>query len=108
MIKISNRAQKAGPRSMCECAEGARSVRSGAAFLPQCSRDMQTLSHVRLHGLTPVTLTSLRCFSSVDWADEDAPPCSQARGGACCSGPLLTPCFASCSSLLIVLTPLVQ
>jgi len=26
---------RAGPRSMCECAGGARSVRSGAAILPQ-------------------------------------------------------------------------
>ena len=36
---------------MCECAEGARSVRSGAAFLPRCSRDMKTLGHVHSSSL---------------------------------------------------------
>ncbi|MFA5002496.1 MAG: hypothetical protein WC502_05925 [Methanolinea sp.] len=76
---------------------------------PDAARHMPvTLSHVRLNGLAPVPLTSLRCFSSADRADEDAPPCSQARGGACCSGPLLTPCSASCSSLLIGHTRYVQ
>jgi len=42
-------------------------------------------------------ITSL--FLAVDGADDDAPLCSQARCRACCHGPLLTPCFASCSSL---------
>ena len=73
----------------------------GGDLPPNGSRDMMTLSHVRLHGLAPVPLTSLRCFSSVDWADEDAPGLSRCACASGCPGPLLTPCFASCSSLLM-------
>ena len=36
---------------MCECAEGARSVRSGAAVLPLCSNDKKTLGHVHSSSL---------------------------------------------------------
>ena len=32
--------KQAGPRSMCECAEGARSVRSRAAILPQAVHEI--------------------------------------------------------------------
>ena len=51
MMRNADRAQKAGPRSMCECAKGARSVQSGAAFLPRCSRDKKTLGHVHSSSL---------------------------------------------------------
>ena len=69
---------------------------------PDAVRDMPvTLSHVRLHGLAPVPLTSPRCFSPVDRADEDAPGLSRCSGASGCKGPLLTPCSASYSSLLI-------
>ena len=51
----------------------------------------------------PARFTSPRCFSSVDWWDEDAPGLSRCSGASGCMGPLLTPCFASCSSLLVIL-----
>ena len=49
----------------------------------------------------PARFTSPRCFSSVDCWDEDAPGLSRCSGASGCPGPLLTPCFASCSSLLM-------
>ena len=94
--------KRAGPRSMCECAAGARSVRSGAAILPQLIgryEDARSCSLVLAEA--PARFTSPCCFSSVDRADEDAPGLSRCACASGCPGPLLTPCFASCSSLLI-------
>jgi hypothetical protein len=80
---------------------------------PPCNRgqphEMQTLGHVRESSRAhnqqirarsvSAHITSL--FFPVDRADEDAPLCSHARFRACCPGPLLAPCSASCSSLLM-------
>ena len=49
----------------------------------------------------PARFTSSRCFSSVDWWDEDAPGLSHCSGASGCMGPLLAYRFAECSSLLI-------
>jgi hypothetical protein len=69
--------------------------------------EQQTLGHVQSSSLpfacahfAPVRFTSPD-YLAVDCADDDAPLCSQARCRACCSGPLLTPCFALCPSLYI-------
>ena len=78
--------------------------------------DILTLGHVRESSRAHDQQIRARSVSAhitsllfvVDRADEDATLCSHARFRACCPGPLLTPCFASCSSLLIVHMPNAQ
>ena len=56
--------KRAGPRSRCECAEGARSVRSGAAIFPQRFtryEDAQSCSSPRAHARS-AHITSLLFF----------------------------------------------
>ena len=90
-----------------------RAARSTTGRLPPpCNRgpprgrdaDARSCSRI-LAGARPTNPRPLRFDSHhlpvfpVDRADEDATLCSHAHCRACCPGPLLTPCCASCSSL---------
>jgi len=66
----------------------------------QFLRDKKTLGHVHSSSLM-LRLAShhLAVFLRLIVGRNDAPGLSRCSGASGCSGPLLTPCFASCSSL---------